>query len=119
MLYEVRGHKLVESGEFDFFLLLKYHMIYAFVPIGTVSVFEYPTHARLSQNALLSESLYPHIPMLKNALKCHVEKITFLYPLVGIISEYLIAICLEDQDSLFPGRDLKPGLPTGALPTRP
>jgi len=44
-------------------------MIYAFVPICTISVLVPPTHAHRSQNALLSESLYSDILMLKKYLK--------------------------------------------------
>jgi hypothetical protein len=44
---------------------------------------QYPTHARRSQNALLSESLYSVIPMLKNALKCDVDKI-YVFLSVGV-----------------------------------
>jgi len=72
-------------------------------------------------------------------------KSLFLYLLVWIISEYLIGNDMEEnwrypvwgvtlpfawkilgitrrtsgQDGIFPGRDLKPGLPTWVLPTRP
>lgn len=57
------------------FLLLKYHIITAVVPICTLFVLVYPAHARRSQNALLSESLYCDILMLQNALKYHADKI--------------------------------------------
>jgi hypothetical protein len=72
-------------------------------------------------------------------------KSMFLYPLVGIISEYVIGKEMEEnrcypvwcvtlafvwknlgiarrtsgQDSLFPGRDLNPGIPAGGIPTGP
>jgi len=52
-----------------FFLLLKYQMIYAFVPICTVFVLAYQMHARRSQNVLLSESLYSDFLMLKKCFK--------------------------------------------------
>jgi len=58
-------------------------MIYAFVPICTVSVLVYPTHAGHSQNALLSESFYSNILILKNTLKCHVDKI-YVFVSVGV-----------------------------------
>jgi hypothetical protein len=84
-LFEVGGHTNWSRMEnlIFFFYLLKYHLIYAFVPICTVSVLVYPTHARCSQNALLSGSLYSDILMFKNALKCHVDKIYVFVP-VGV-----------------------------------
>jgi len=45
------------------------------VPICTVFVLVCQTHARRSQNVLLSESLYSEFITLKNALKCLVDKI--------------------------------------------
>jgi len=44
-------------------------MVYPFVPICSVSVLVYPTHARRSQSAPFSESLYSDILMLKKCFK--------------------------------------------------
>ena len=58
MLYEVGGHtKRSRMDSLIFFFHLKYHMIYAFVSICIVFVPVYQTHARRSENVLLSEAL--------------------------------------------------------------
>lgn len=79
MLYEVGGQKLVENGEFDFLFFT----------------------SQISYDICFCAHMHSICTRISNACALSIKSM-FLYPLVGIISEYLIGKDME-ENRCYPG----------------